>query len=390
MIAQIAQRLLRETDPALLARFLYNFAWKGAVAVRKFHKRLEQGRTFPAFVMLSITDRCNLECQGCWVSQTGTPHYLALEEMDRIVAACKRQGSFFFGLLGGEPLLHPHLFDFLAKHRRCYFQIFTNGTLLTADVARELRRLGNATPLVSVEGNAETSDVRRGGTGVYARAMRGLEQCRKYRLITGVASSVCRSNFGDVVADGFVRDMIARGAHYLWYYIYRPAGVNPCPELALSAEEIAALRRFTVDIRTKAPILVVDAYWDHLGRALCPAAVGMSHHINPSGDVEFCPPIQFGCGNIRSDPLEIVFDSPFLRRFREFAGQSKGCVLLNRPRALKEFLEGARDTSGRGTALLELGRMLPHPCHHTVEIPERHWAYRFAKKFWFFGFGAYG
>jgi len=30
--------------------------------------------------------------------------------------------------------------------------------------------------------------------------------------------------------------------------------------------------------------------------------------------------------------------------------------------------------------------------HHLsgAEIPEKHWLYRIAKKYWFFGFGAYG
>jgi hypothetical protein len=40
----------------------------------------------------------------------------------------------------------------------------------------------------------------------------------------------------------------------------------------------------------------------------------------------------------------------------------------------------------------ELELMEPCPSHHLAgrEVPERSWAYRFAKKHWFFGFGAYG
>ena len=69
-------------------------------------------------------------------------------------------------------------------------------------------------------------------------------------------------------------------------------------------------------------------------------------------------------------------------------------MLLDCPEKLHGFLktEQARDTSGRGTAYTELQSMCCRPGHHVPgqEIPEKHWAYRLAKKHWFFGFGAYG
>ena len=388
--------MLTEVSPRLLWKFA-SFGWKGMRAVRAFEKRLERGQAFPAFLFLSITDRCNLRCQGCWVTPSSPPRELSLEEMDRIVAACRSQGSSFFGILGGEPLLHPDLFRLMANHPDCYFQLFTNGTLITDDVAAEMRRLGNVTPLISVEGNEVVSDERRGGRGVYGRTLQGLEACRRHRLIIGVATSVCRSNIEDLATPGFVAELVRLGVHYVWYYIYRPVGSSPTAELALTAEQILALRRFLVDIRGEAPIAVVDAYWDHEGRALCPGAVGISHHIGPGGDVEFCPPMQFACESVRDsqDLVSLVSESSFLESFRVFTRKTtQGCVLLDHPGDLRAFLEeqGARDSSGRGTGFDELAEMIRLPCHHMAgqEIPEKHWAYRFAKRNWFFGFGAYG
>ena len=396
MICRLTKRMLTEVSPRLLWKFA-SFGWKGMRAVRAFEKRLERGQAFPAFLFLSITDRCNLRCQGCWVTPSSPPRELSLEEMDRIVAACRSQGSSFFGILGGEPLLHPDLFRLMANHPDCYFQLFTNGTLITDDVAAEMRRLGNVTPLISVEGNEVVSDERRGGRGVYGRTLQGLEACRRHRLIIGVATSVCRSNIEDLATPGFVAELVRLGVHYVWYYIYRPVGSSPTAELALTAEQILALRRFLVDIRGEAPIAVVDAYWDHEGRALCPGAVGISHHIGPGGDVEFCPPMQFACESVRDsqDLVSLVSESSFLESFRVFTRKTtQGCVLLDHPGDLRAFLEeqGARDSSGRGTGFDELAEMIRLPCHHMAgqEIPEKHWAYRFAKKNWFFGFGAYG
>ena len=324
-------------------------------AIQRFEKRLKVGEFFPAFVFVSVTSECNLSCQGCWV-KSDEPSELSVDELDSILTQSKAKGASFFGLLGGEPLLHRGLLDVIARHPDAYFQLFTNGTLLTEQVAMELRRLGNVTPLISVEGMEEVSDVRRGGRDVYARAMDAIDACKRQRLITGVATSVCASNYDDMVKDDFLRGLIKRGVDYAWYYIYRPVGPDPSPELCLTQEQILGLRRYIVDVRTRLPIMVIDAYWDDKGQALCPAAVGISHHIGPSGSLEPCPPIQLACESVRDGvPLDRAFaDSPFLKKFREEAASiSRGCILLESPGALVALAEeaGAHDSSGRGRVI---------------------------------------
>ncbi|HOB98715.1 MAG TPA: radical SAM/SPASM domain-containing protein [Verrucomicrobiota bacterium] len=397
MIPALFNRLVREVDLGLLAKCAWTLGLGGVRSVRAFQKRLRRGRLFPAFLFLSVTNRCNLKCQGCWVTATTPPGELEPALLDRIIAQAKREQCRFFGILGGEPLLHPHLLDVLGRHRDCYFQVFTNGTVLDGEAARAMRRLGNVTPLISVEGGEAVSDERRGGTRVYRRSLEGIECCRRERLLIGVATSICKSNFRDLVSEAFVREVIGRGVHYLWYYIYRPMGAQPTADLCLSADEILALRRFIVEIRGRFPLIIVDAYWDAEGRALCPAATGISHHIGPCGDIEPCPPVQFACENARDgdDAVALIERSAFLDAFRRLArSQTRGCLLLECPGALRDLMvaQGVRDTSGRGTALAELAAMRCRPGHHMPgrEIPEKHWAYRLAKKYWFFGFGAYG
>jgi len=397
MIIKLPFRFLTSIDLRLLWKLSYNFGWKGMLAVNKFNKRCKnEENPFPAFIVMSITNNCNLKCQGCWITQTNPPIELELDQVENVIRACKKRGSFFFGILGGEPLLYPQLFEIFERHPDAYFQLFTNGTIISDDVARKLRRLGNVTPLISIEGKEVVSDERRGGSDVYQRSFDGLRRCVGNRIFTGVATSVCKSNIDDLVSMDFVNEIIQKGAHYLWYYIYRPVGEDPNPKLALSEEDILRLRRFIVDLRTKVPLIIVDAYWDKDGNALCPAAVGISHHIGPAGDVEFCPPLQFATDNINNNTIdEILEKDGFISHFREFAAsETRGCVILEKPSEMKQFLERekAKDTTGRERGYSELDAMNVCPGHHIVgkEIPEKSWIYRFAKKYWFFGFGAYG
>lgn len=392
-----ALRMLTEPDSRLLWKFAYNFGYKGMRSIGRFEKRLKRGEYFPAFLFLSVTNACNLTCQGCWVSQSNPPKEIAPDTLNNIINECKKQGSFFFGILGGEPLLYDGLFEIFEQHPESYFLLFTNGTMITDAVAKEMRRIGNISPLISIEGLEKVSDERRGGDNVYAQSMMGLANCRKNQLVIGVCTSVCKSNIDELATERFVNDIAAMGAHYLWYYIYRPVGPNPTPALALSGKEIRTLRQFIVDIRRKAPLMVVDAYWDDQGRALCPAAVGIANHISPDGYIEPCPPLQFAKDHIGdgTNLFETFNQSDFLAKFRTMSSQtSRGCIIMEHPDKLCGFIrdEGAIDSSGRGTLCAELDNMCACGSHHQPghEIPEKSWAYRFAKKNWFFGFGAYG
>jgi len=375
--------------------FLTNMVMKGVAGFAKFRKRRKNGHMFPAFQFISITNDCNLRCQGCWV-ETGNPKiYMEPEKIDSVIDAGKKQGSYFFGILGGEPLIHKDLNQIFEKHKDSYFQLFTNGTLLTRQVAENLKKAGNVTPLISLEGDEYVADVRRGGHNVYNRTLEAVRTATSAGLITGVAISVCKSNIEMALSDDFVKMLHNSGVLYIWYYIYRPAGHNPNYELALSSEEILRLRKFLVDGRTRLPMVLIDSYWRADGEPFCPAADGLSHHINPSGNLEPCPVVQIAGENIfDGEPSDVYENSEFIRDFRrQIESKTKGCVLMEDPAWVKNFAEkhNARNTSGRPEYLEELATSPAVNSHGSCPvIPEHSLIYRMAKRTAFFGMGAYG
>lgn len=396
MYIKMARRVLFETDKRLVWKLAWNMGFKGMRSVQRFKRRLKQGEVFPPFLYLSIVNSCNLRCQGCWVDVAAPQQTIDLSAMNRLIGEAKAAGNSFFGILGGEPFMHPELLEILAEHPDCYFQVFTNGQLITDDIARQLRRLGNVTPLVSVEGSEIVSDERRGRSGVLSKTMAGLQHCLNNKLLTGVCTSLCQTNIDDLLTEAWVDRLIEMGAMYLWYHVYRPIGPDANPQLALTPEQQRRARRFVVEMRVKKPIGIIDAYYDGRGQALCPAATGISHHINPWGDIEPCPIVQFSKESIHdARPLRETFrQSEFLSDFRQLAASStRGCIVLERPDLLKQLVErhGARDTTVRRQALVELSAMQSRPSQYDPghEIPEKSWAYRFIKKHWFNDFGAY-
>ncbi len=396
MYLRYAKRLLTETDLRLLWKLTYNFAFKGSRAIQKHKQRLRRGDFFPPFLYISIINSCNLRCQGCWVDVAAKQEKIEVEALSRVIREANQQGNYFFGIVGGEPFMHADILEIFRQHPDCYFQVFTNGHFITKEIAAELRKCGNVTPLISVEGTEIVSDQRRGGAEVLSKTMQGIRNCVENNVVTGVCTSVCKTNIDDLVNEAWVDRLIELGALYMWFHTYRPIGPEPSADLALSPEEQLRIRQFVVDMRVKKPIAIIDAYYDADGQALCPAATGFTHHISPWGDIEPCPIVQFAKESIYDDrPLAETFnDSQFLTDFRQLAAShTRGCIVLERPDLLHELtvLHGAKDTTARKTASDELLALTPRPSQSNAgsEIPEKSWAYRFAKRHFFTDFGVY-
>jgi hypothetical protein len=189
--------------------------------------------------------------------------------------------------------------------------------------------------------------------------------------------------------------MIRKGAMYIWYYVYRPVGEDPHPEYCLTKEQLLEARRRMIALRRRHPIIIIDSYWTADGEAFCPAAVGLGFHVGPRGSIEICPPLSFATEMVSDnggDVYKTINESEYLRGFQRFVKErTKGCVILEHPQELKDYIEGhgARDYSSRDS-YAELGRSRPRHSQHLPgeEIPEDYWVYRLLKKNVFFGMGA--
>ncbi|MEZ6044405.1 MAG: hypothetical protein R3C11_02245 [Planctomycetaceae bacterium] len=227
--------------------------------------------------------------------------------------------------------------------------------------------------------------------------MEGIQNCLNNKLFTGVCTSLCQTNYKDLLQESWIDRLIEMGVMYTWFHVYRPMGPDGCPELALTADQQFEARKFVVEMRAKKPIIIIDAYYDGEGRAVCPAATGISHHISPWGGIEPCPIVQFSKENIHDSETtlkEKFLNSGYLKEFRQLArSTTRGCIVLERPDLLKDLMEreNVADGTARQTSLAELSAMEVrtsqyNPAH---QIPEKNWIYRFAKRYWYNDFGVY-
>src|ERR1043166_4598617 len=112
MLPALVIRTLRSADKRCLAKFLWNFGVKGGLSVEKFKRRIKRGEYFPPVLYVVIINSCNIRCQGCWVD-VEEKDAIDLDTLDRAVTDAKERGNAFFGILGGEPFVHPELLELL-------------------------------------------------------------------------------------------------------------------------------------------------------------------------------------------------------------------------------------------------------------------------------------
>ena len=171
MYLRLAKRLLFETDKRLLWKLAWNMGVKGMLSVER-HKRRLQARRGLSAVPLRLDHQLAATCAARAAGSMSPPSRRPSSPtaFHKLVREAKEMGNVFFGIVGGEPFMHPHLLDMLEPSiPDCYFQIFTNGHFITDGTAKRLRQLGNVTPLISVEGTEIVSDERRGRHGVLSQ-----------------------------------------------------------------------------------------------------------------------------------------------------------------------------------------------------------------------------
>jgi len=364
--ARAARRLVDELSPTVRRKVIENF-FVGQIFAG-YKKRYafweEHGFGPPNAIVISPTMRCNIRCEGCYAGAYTREEELPFEEVDRIVSEAKAMGTNFVFIAGGEPfVIWDDLRKLLARHSDVAFQIYTNGQLVDAAVAKELGRLGNAGLGISIEGTRESTDARR-GDGVHGRILETMEHLRREGVLFGFSITATSRNFEDALADSFVEDMIARGCLYGWFFTYIPIGSKPDPELMLSPEQRGMIRDRVVDLRQRYPLFLIDFWNDAMVTSGCIAGGRKYLHVNHRGDVEPCVFAHFAVDNIRGRSLTEVLKSPYFKEIRGRIPHSENllrpCMIIDHPQVLRDLVarHGARPTHPGADSLL--GDLAPH------------------------------
>lgn len=172
------------------------------LAGRSDELRYTEHNTFGPVVVYNCTNRCNLKCLHCYSSSSPDcrSDELTTKQAKKLLCELAELNCPVVLFSGGEPLLRNDLFELLAEAKRLGLRavISTNGTLIDSDTADKLAAVGADYVGVSIDGGEKVHDKFRMVKGSFAAAMKGLENCKKAGLKTGLRFTITQANHGQI------------------------------------------------------------------------------------------------------------------------------------------------------------------------------------------------
>ena len=184
------------------------FAMASGKASARREKYEKDGLHVPSYLIASITSSCNLHCAGCYsranhaTEDCAPTRQLSAEQWEDIFCQAEELGTSFILLAGGEPLLRYDVLEAAGKHPNILFPIFTNGTFIDKRYFELFDKCRNLVPIMSIEGEKEVTDSRR-GKGIYDRLIQNMDELHRRDLIFGASVTVTTQNIKEVTSDEF-------------------------------------------------------------------------------------------------------------------------------------------------------------------------------------------
>lgn len=346
-IAQTAVRfyLHNSRGRAFMLRMSSSFD-KNAQIREQYEK---EGVHIPPFLIASIASNCNLRCAGCYARANGncgndeTSKQLGTNDWRRIFKEASDIGVSFILLAGGEPLLRREIIQTAAEFKNIAFPVFTNGTMINSEYLNLFDGNRNLVPVVSIEGNDDQTDARR-GPGISGQVWEAADRLKEKGILFGVSITVTTENKDSVVKRDFVDALRDRGCGLIFYVEYVPAEENT-EHLVLTYTDVYELQSridcLRGDKRNKR-LIMLSFPGDEQAIGGCLAAGRGFFHINSCGGAEPCPFSPFSGINLKEQSLISVLQSDFFAEVRKISSaealnRKGGCTLFQHKDEVREI-----------------------------------------------------
>ncbi len=271
--------------------------------------------SYPSKVYLEITRRCNLSCRYCYNKSGGSafsemPFFKVREIIDEMAA----RGAFELRITGGEPTMHPELFNMIdyAVSSGLFVSLATNG-VMPKKTAERISCSGVSVVIVSLDGDEEFNDRRR-GRGSFSSALDTLRCLRKNKsLILKINCVLDKTNIEKI---GYMVHLAeSLGGDYVNFGTVKLSGrAKGDEDFLLDSKDMHTIVRRITNLRKKTGVRL-QTYMDildpdkpaHQGSLLnlksCAAGIEVAA-VLPNGDVTGCV---VSTANAGSDEQNKVF-----------------------------------------------------------------------------------
>lgn len=345
IVKDAVRTTLKNPKESLYLLKFSKYAKKGTEIRQKYS---DMGQDIPVFLIASITSSCNLHCTGCYSRANHACNdekpldQLTGDEWDDIFGQAKKIGINFIVLAGGEPMIREDVIINASKHPEILFPIFTNGTMLNDSYMKLLYDNRNLVPILSIEGDENVTDSRR-GKGVYKQLINSMNVMRKKNIIFGVSLTFTKGNLSNLISNEYIDQLHDLGCKVIFYIEYVPMNENTIG-LAPSDAERQLLSNELDSLRKEYPDMLFMSFpGDEKESGGCLAAGRGFFHINSHGGAEPCPASPYSDINVRDTSLIEALNSNLFKSLRDggilMDDHEGGCVLFEHKDEVERLLE---------------------------------------------------
>ena len=369
-------RVVREALQATLTNpketlFLGKYARASKKAAKTRQKEEAEGLHVPSFLIASITSSCNLHCAGCYsrhnhaTEDCAPVEQLSGEEWKKIFLEAEELGVSFILLAGGEPMLRWDVIEAASQIPNIIFPIFTNGTYMGEKYFNLFDENRNLVPIMSIEGEKDTTDTRR-GEGVYDKLLSNMEECQRRGIIYGASITVTTENVKEVSSKEFIDSLSERGCKVVIYVEFVPV-TDEAQHLAPGDEEREYLKEAIVNIRKENENVVFISFpGDEKNSGGCLAAGRGFFHINSHGGAEPCPFSPFSDINVKDTSLKDALHSGLFEALHNdqflLDDHIGGCVLYEKREEVEALFRNSLNNNNKEDKTMELTKEQRKTC----------------------------
>lgn len=168
----------------------YNFSINELVNISMREKR-------PYAVTIELLTACNMSCIHCYIPEHNNMGNMSTEKIKELLVELKRLGTLEITFTGGEIFLRKDLLELIKYARKLGFNVslFTNGTLIDEEIAKELGELYiQYISLTIFSLNESINDKITQKSGSLKKIMKTLELLDKYKIKVQIKTPVMECN----------------------------------------------------------------------------------------------------------------------------------------------------------------------------------------------------
>ena len=286
----------------------------------------------PLVVSWNLTRKCNMKCAHCYINANSKElaNELTTEESKKLIDQISVVSRPLLILSGGEPLLRQDVFELIryGTEKGLRMGLGSNGSLIDAKVARELKEAGVKTVSISLDSSIPRQhDEFRGVVGSWEKAVSAVRALRENDVLVQVNTTLTKQNYNQIDDIMSLVEKIGVENYHLFFLVptgrgARMVDISPAMYESMITNTFAKTSNHRLNVRPScAPqfMRIAKDMGIDMRQWIRGCIAGLYYcRVYPNGDITPCPYLPVKLGNVRENSFEeIWFRSSVFKALRD-------------------------------------------------------------------------